>query len=162
MSATLLVLVLLVVVAAVLMAAGSVDARTSRRRRRQADIAGTYLAEAGAPHPQPLPKVFIVAVISAASGGSVPAGVGIAGTWADEAQERSDEITGCRSSFNIELISGPTADGLAALSKTGDLRSPEFREAIEGLDVDRMKELSALSRTDPAEFLRICRTEPPT
>jgi len=78
------------------------------------------------------------------------------GRWGDERANRSDEIRSCSSSFSAELVTGPTALALKALADHG-ADSVEFRDAVDGADPERFIVLAKLSRTDPDEFLQICR-----
>ena len=77
------------------------------------------------------------------------------GRLGDERANRSDEIRSCSSSFNAELVTGPTAAALKALADHG-ADSPEFRAAVDDADPQRFIRLAKLTRSDPDEFLRIC------
>lgn len=92
-------------------------------------------------------------------------GIGVATIWQVtgqgstlDAQARSDEITGCRSSWNTELISAPQTKALQALALGDD---ETLEEAAREADPDRFAELSVLARTDPDAFLALCREEKP-
>jgi NhaP-type Na+/H+ or K+/H+ antiporter len=75
-----------------------------------------------------------------------------------DAQQRSDEITGCRSSYRVELIDAPQLRALQAFA-LGDEAGMEA--AVEQADPDRYEDLSVIARTDPDEFLRLCRRDKP-
>lgn len=107
------------------------------------------------PHALPIPWSVRIAFAVLAVLGVASAGFGLASTRADAAQERSDEISACRSAFSAELITGPTVAALKALATTG-VDSPEFRAAVDRADEERFVELAVLSRTDQEAFLELC------
>jgi hypothetical protein len=80
------------------------------------------------------------------------------GRWGDQRAARSDELRACSASFSAELVTGPTAKALKALADHG-ANSPEFRAAVAQADPNRFIELSELARTDPDQFIAICRTD---
>lgn len=80
------------------------------------------------------------------------------GRIGDERANRSDEIRSCSSSFSAELVTGPTAAALKALAEHGT-ESTEFQSAVDQANPNRFIVLAKMSRSDPDEFLRICRTE---
>lgn len=72
------------------------------------------------------------------------------------AQDRSDRLNACRSSYNAELVSAPTAEGLKAAAVFG-LDSPELQVIVtEDMDTTEFKRLAKLSATDPDAFLEEC------
>lgn len=73
-------------------------------------------------------------------------------------RNRTDEIGGCRAAFRAELIDGPTYQALKATA-IGD--KDGVRAAIRKGNPERYTRLITLSRTDPAKFLTICKTENP-
>lgn len=82
------------------------------------------------------------------------------GRWGDARAARSDELRACSASFSAELVIGPTAAALKALADFG-AESAEFREAVRSADPGRYIELSRLARTNPTEFIALCRESPP-
>lgn len=86
--------------------------------------------------------------------------IGIIGVMFVRSDNRSEEIASCRSSFSAELVTGPTAAALKALSDFGP-DSAEYREAADSADPKRFIALAEMSRTNTGEFLRICRDQTP-
>lgn len=109
------------------------------------------------PHAMPLGRGVKMFFGFLAVLGLVAAGAGIASVVNDQSQARSDEITACRSSYNIELNAAPVAKALKALAAHG-IESDQFQAATERIDEDRLAELARLSRIDSDAFLRECRS----
>ena len=109
----------------------------------------------GAPLSRPVKLLFsLLAII-----GMVAAGFSIAIYMGDREQRRSDEIASCRSSFSSELITGPTVAALKAMAVHGS-ESDEFVAAATAADPERFQMLAVLSRSNPSEFLRLCKASP--
>lgn len=186
MSATATVLILLAALVVVVGLARGFDARADRRRRTNADVAGSYLAEAGAdgvPTATPLPRWVTALVALAAVFGAAAAGIAAASTASDATERRGDEVVACRSEYRarIDVANVAAAD---IESRRIDLLTSVVTSAVQGDDpgtaaaarqlvalapgvaetradvkrtTDEYQRAVGLSRTDPGRFLAACR-----